>query len=217
MGDTVKDYFVKSVIFDFGGVIAEEGFVKGLRVIGRRYSKDPEEVLRVGGSLSYETGFVYGKATEREFWSAFRQHTGIAAPDDELREVVLSRFTLRPRVLELARSLKEAGFVTVILSDQTNWLEEIDGRTPFFYLFDKVFNSYKMGISKRDPAIFALVLQELGLEPPQAIFIDDRNENVMRAASVGLKAILYRDEENLIEELLRFLPESALSLPERRC
>ncbi|HOK20139.1 MAG TPA: HAD family phosphatase [Thermosynergistes sp.] len=216
MGDTIEEHFVRAVIFDFGGVIAEEGFVNGLKVIGRRYGKDPDGVLKLGSSLSYETGFVNGKATEQEFWDAFRRHTGISAPDEELREIVLSRFVLRPRVLELARSLKEAGLTTAILSDQTNWLEEINERTPFFYLFDRVFNSYRMGISKRDTAIFNIVLQKLGLKAPQAIFIDDRNENVERAASVGLKAILYRDEESLIDELLRFLPQLATSVREER-
>ncbi len=215
MGDTIEEYLVRAVIFDFGGVIAEEGFVNGLKVIGRRYGKDPDIVLKLGSSLSYETGFVNGKATEREFWDAFRRHTGISAPDEELREIVLSRFVLRPRVLELAHSLKEAGLTTAILSDQTNWLEEINGRTPFFHPFDRVFNSYRMGISKRDTAIFNIVLQELGLKAPQAIFIDDRNENVERAASVGLKAVLYRDEESLIDELLRFLPQLATSVREK--
>lgn len=215
MGDMIEEHLVRAVMFDFGGVIAEEGFVNGLKVIGRRYGKDPDIVLKLGSSLSYETGFVNGKATEREFWDAFRRHTGISAPDEELREIVLSRFVLRPRVLELARSLKEAGLTTAILSDQTNWLEEINGRTPFFHPFDRVFNSYRMGISKRDTAIFNIVLQELGLKAPQAIFIDDRNENVERAASVGLKAVLYRDEESLIDELLRFLPQLATSVREK--
>ncbi|WP_198468782.1 HAD family hydrolase [Acetomicrobium sp. S15 = DSM 107314] len=216
MGDILKEHLVRAVIFDFGGVIAEEGFVNGLKVIGRRYGKDPDEVLKLGSSLSYETGFVNGKATEQQFWDAFRHYTGISAPDEELREVVLSRFVLRPRVLELARSLKEAGLTTAILSDQTNWLEEINERTPFFYLFDRVFNSYRMGISKRDTAIFNIVLRELGLRPPQAIFVDDRNENVERAASVGIKAILYRDEESLIDELLCFLPQLATFVQEKR-
>lgn len=215
MGDMIEEHLVRAVMFDFGGVIAEEGFVNGLKVIGRHYGKDPDGVLKLGSSLSYETGFVNGKATEREFWDAFRRHTGISAPDEELREIVLSRFVLRPRVLELAHSLKEAGLTTAILSDQTNWLEEINGRTPFFHPFDRVFNSYRMGISKRDTAIFNIVLQELGLKAPQAIFIDDRNENVERAASVGLKAVLYRDEESLIDELLRFLPQLATSVREK--
>jgi len=55
---------IRAILFDFGGVIAEEGFWKGLRVIGMKNGIDPDEFFRTVDALIYETGYLIGKADE---------------------------------------------------------------------------------------------------------------------------------------------------------
>ena len=50
---------------------------------------------------------------------------------------------------------------------------------------------------KPDPAIFALALERFGLGPGEALFIDDRAENVTAAEAAGLNGHLFRDAETL--------------------
>ena len=47
---------IDTVLFDFGGVLAEEGFRDGLADIGRRSAVAEEEVVRMGQELVLETG-----------------------------------------------------------------------------------------------------------------------------------------------------------------
>jgi putative hydrolase of the HAD superfamily len=56
--------------------------------------------------------------------------------------------------------------------------------------FDDVVVSALVGVSKPDPAIYRLALQRLGVQPAQALFVDDLEENVRAAQALGIAAVL---------------------------
>ena len=45
------------------------------------------------------------------------------------------------------------------------------------------------GVSKPDPAIFAVVLERLGVEGREAVFLDDLGSNLKSARSMGMTTI----------------------------
>jgi len=135
---------IKAVIFDFGGVLAEEGFKQGLRAIAKENGCDPEIFYSIAGELVYRSGYVSGTTDEHSYWEAVREKTGLREDDEVLREEILKRFRLRPEMLDIVDRLKSSGLTVAILSDQTNWLDELNLRTPFHHHFDYVFNSLKM-------------------------------------------------------------------------
>jgi putative hydrolase of the HAD superfamily len=186
----------KAVIFDFGGVLAEEGFREGLLDIGRRNRLDPDQFRKIADDLIYASGYLIGRAGESRYWDMLRDRTGIRGTDAELRGEILKRFLLRPGMVEFAITLRTRGFITAILSDQTNWLDEIDRQTPFFQHFPYIFNSYHIGKSKRDPTLFGDVCAAMGTDPGETLFIDDTAEIVKRASDEGLFVLLFRDEES---------------------
>ena len=102
-------------------------------------------------------------------------------------------------MLDLVVRLRQAKIPVVILSDQTNWLSELDEKTPFFHLFDRIFNSYRTGHTKKDPEAFREVLRYLNLPPEATLFVDDRKSNVETARSLGMQAILYTDRESFYQ------------------
>jgi putative hydrolase of the HAD superfamily len=104
-------------------------------------------------------------------------------------------------MLALVRRLRAAGVITAILSDQTDWLDRLDARTPFFRDFDRVFNSFHLGKGKRDPSLFDDAARELGVAAATAAFVDDDPGNVSRAAGRGLHALLFCDEALVRREL----------------
>jgi len=136
MGDLVTLCSLDIVLFDFGGVLAEEGFANGLKAIGRDNGFDPEAFFRIGSGLVHETGYVTGRCGEAEYWKALRGKTGIKDSDSKLREEILSRFILRKWMLGIVTEIKKAGVRTGILSDQTNWLNELNEKYDFFRYFD---------------------------------------------------------------------------------
>ena len=54
---------------------------------------------------------------------------------------------------------------------------------------------------KPDPAIYALALARFGLRAEQAIFIDDRADNIAGARQLGMRGHLFRDAPTLRTEL----------------
>lgn len=194
---------LQAVLFDYGGVLAEEGFREGLYAIARSQGLDPFLVHREGMEAVYATGYVLGQGSEADFWRALRRRTGISGDDATLRREILERFVLRPAVLAAVRALRQQGILVAILSDQTDWLEWLDRRDGFFADFDRVFNSYRLGKGKCDLSAFADALQTLGVAPQEALFVDDMPENVERAAVQGLRTLLCADEAGCLAELAR--------------
>ena len=194
------------VFFDFGGVLAEEGFRDGLLAIARHHGLDPQEFLKTAVDLTFNQGFVTGKLDVKMYWQMLREKTGIHAPDDALSHEVLSRFTVRPWMLDIVKKLKQAFIRVAILSDQTKWLDEFAKKHGFFQLFERIFNSYYLGMCKRDLALFDYVVAEMGVKPEEALLIDDNQENIERAKQRGLQGILFQTRESFESELTEIFP-----------
>lgn len=199
---------IKAVIFDFGGVLAEEGFREGLLAIGRKNGLPPEEFRKTADDLIHETGYVTGNASEHAYWEKVRAVTGITGTDDELRSEIMERFVLRTELIDIVQRIKSNGLLLAVLSDQTNWLDEINERTPFFEHFQYVFNSYRIRKSKRDSTVFGDVCTAIGIDPNEGLFIDDNIDNVQRASHEGLQVIQYRDMESFKQDIAAFLNHS---------
>jgi putative hydrolase of the HAD superfamily len=107
----------RAVLFDFGGVLAEEGFREGLRAITRAQGREPERVHRMAMDAVYDSGYLTGQGGEEEFWALLGKRTGIHGEVTQLSGEILRRFVLRPLVLEAVRALRRAGLLTAILSD----------------------------------------------------------------------------------------------------
>jgi len=197
---------VEAILFDFGGVIAEEGFRNGLVAIAEAGGLPVEPFLSTAYELVYDVGYVLGRADEGAYWGALRKETGIERTDRELRDVILSHFILRPWMLRLIRTLHEKSIRLAILSDQTDWLDELNERHGFFRWFERVFNSFHVGRSKREALLFDMVISEMRLSPDEAVFVDDNEGNIRRAEARGLRTVLYRDREQFMGEMGVFCP-----------
>lgn len=194
------------VLFDFGGVIAEEGFKQGLTAVARANGVDEGAFVQAAFDIIYSTGYVLGKAPESAFWDALRRETGVRGDDASLRNEIFSRFILRDWMIDLVNKLKANGIKVGILSDQTDLLEELDKKYDFFRLFNYVFSSYRLGKGKRDASLFDDVARAVNVEPDRILFIDDDPGHVDRARQKGWKAMLYIEQAGFQKELEEILP-----------
>jgi len=206
---------IKAVLFDFGGVLAEEGFKQGLKAIARKNGLKPEDFYRISSELVYQTGYVSGILDEHSYWEAVRRKTGIREDDEVLREEILKRFKLRPEMLGIVDRLKSSGFTTAILSDQTNWLDELNQRVSFYHHFDQVFNSFRLKKTKRDPSVFKDVCTLLGIRPEDVLFVDDNPENIKKASSKGLRTIHFKGVSEFQETIEKILGLTVATKVER--
>jgi putative hydrolase of the HAD superfamily len=205
----MNDCEIQWAVFDYGGVLAEEGFMNGLHAIAEQEGLDGQYVYETTRRIILSGGYLVGKILEESFWNAFRRETKIRRSDQDLRNEILSRFELRPWMLQLVSDLRARGVNTAILSDQVNWLDELDVRDNFFKYFDRVYNSFHVGLSKNDPAIFEELVQWVNCAPGKIVFIDDHLPHIKRARSRGLKTIHYTDRKSFIKELQAYCPDSS--------
>lgn len=194
------------VLFDFGGVLAEEGFRNGLSAIAKANNLDEKGFIQKAYDIVYSSGYVLGKAPERIFWDELRQETGLRGEDAAFKKEIISRFVIRDWMIGLVKKLKAGGITTGILSDQTDILDLLNKRDNFFRWFDHIFNSYHSGKSKKDVTLFDDIAKTLGAEQAGILFIDDDAGNVERARHKGWKAIHYTDKESFQKEFERVLP-----------
>jgi putative hydrolase of the HAD superfamily len=155
--------------------------------------------------LVYQMGYIMGSSDEHSYWDAIREKTGVRGDDKEFREEILKRFKLRRGMIEVVKKIRSSGLIVTILSDQTNWLDELDQRNPFHHHFDYVFNSFHLKKTKRDPSIFRDICAVLGIQPEEGLFVDDNLDNAKRAASQGLRTIHFKSLREFEKEIKRFV------------
>jgi putative hydrolase of the HAD superfamily len=204
----IQDRTIDMVVFDFGGVLAEIGFEEGLRVVAMHHGLDETAFYNLAYDLIYSTGYLTGHIGEQAFWQAIREKTGIEDEDTMLRNEVLSRFVLRPWMFDIVKKLKANGIGTAILSDQTNWLDELNEQYDFFKYFDIVFNSYHLGKSKMDTSHFSDIITRLNCSPERLLFVDDTEAHCVTARRMGMKAIQFIDRSSFLEAIACFWPIS---------
>lgn len=198
---------ILAVLFDFGGVLAEEGFSDGLEALAREQHLPVADMTAEGMRTAYDSGFVVGQGSEADFWALLRERTGLQGDDAALTTRILNGFVLRAWMLTLVERLRLQGYVTGILSDQTNWLDRLDATGHFFRFFDHVYNSYHIGKGKRDTTLFTDVAARLGMSPSRILFVDDNAQNIARAESVGFQTIRYVDRADFLNELGGHIPD----------
>jgi putative hydrolase of the HAD superfamily len=199
---------IRVLLFDYGGVLAEEGFREGLFSIARQQGLEPDAFYKVAQEGVYDTGFVSGRGTEADFWRYMRDRFLLQGNDTSLTSEILQRFVLRQRMIDLVRSLRKRGYLVGILSDQTVWLDQLDQNDRFYREFDRLYISYRLGKGKRDSSLFDDVAADLGLSPDKLVFIDDNQGNVNRARSRGINGIVFTSEHDCIIKLEALLGQS---------
>jgi putative hydrolase of the HAD superfamily len=184
---------IRAVIFDFGNVVCffptEEQWAEAAQFCGVNVA----EFKRAFWLLrdDYDRG-----GDSAGYWLDIARITGRSFDDATIaglvrREVAFwSRFDTR--VLGWADELRAAGIRTGILSNLPGPLARALRATPgFLDHFDQVTFSCEWGVIKPQPEIYRRAIDELQIAPADALFIDDRPENIEGARAVGLRVELF--------------------------
>lgn len=182
----------KAVLFDFGGVFYSEGFRDGLFAIARKYGMEERPFFEKAMRVTFVSGYVRGEIPERIFWKELERTAGLDADLYGDRDLILEAFKPLPGMRALVAKTGERAQVG-LLTDQTNWLYELDERDGFISCFHDVISSYEDGFTKREPEIFRIACQRMDALPGEILFFDDNTGNVTNAREFGLRAFLFED------------------------
>jgi len=206
-------------LFDFGGVFIDSPF-PAFREICRRKGLDGELLIELTfGPLAHDSDHPWHRI-ERGETSILDARLEILelvkAAGLDVDPFVLFAKTLlpnkrgHPAVLESVRHLHSVGIkVGLVTNNAIETRERWRSLLPLDELFDDVVDSSEVGIRKPDPAIYRLALERLGGIPAEsAIFLDDLQQNLDAAESLGMHGILVEaDPVPAMRELKRLLAE----------
>lgn len=97
--------------------------------------------------------------------------------------------------------VRAAGCKTAAVSNNVReWQPFWDAAMPPHDRFDTVVFSCQVGLRKPNPAIYRLALDQLGVEPEAALFLDDFAAMADGARSVGMTAIDVVDHDDAIAQ-----------------
>ncbi len=195
---------IRAIIFDFGRVISAQKPMSLFRGYEEELGIEPGSLNPIMfGSQAWEDALV-GRKTSEEFWRAIGPQLNLHTPEaiDAFDQRYRADEALNEGVAELIRRLRaEDRYKLAVLSNSppglARWLDEWG----ILDLFDVVFCSGDEGVKKPDPAAFEITLERLGVEPEEAVFIDDTTGHVQTARSLGLKGILFTTAEALADDL----------------
>lgn len=110
-------------------------------------------------------------------------------------------------VVDRVRRLRADGYRTAIVTNNVaEWSDCWRTSIPI-ELFDVVVDSCEVGLRKPDPTIFALVCERLGVEPDEAVFLDDSPGHIAAARQFGLHAVLVTGPDQAVADLDTILAE----------
>jgi putative hydrolase of the HAD superfamily len=192
---------IRAVIFDFGGVLC-------FHPDERRWRRAAEAAgLPVSGLMSafwaHRIRYDAGLCQPEEYWQAVAHAAGTRLEESRIPELVRREIELwnqyDSRVLAWAGQLRAAGYRTAILSNLPRPLgEELRATPGFLDPFDHLTFSYELRKVKPQPEIYLDAIRGVGVEPSEALFLDDRPDNVEGAQAVGMKALLYSTWEDFV-------------------
>jgi len=197
---------IKAIIFDFGRVITAQKPLSLFRSYEIELGLDPDTINSIMFDSQAWQDALLGRKTAEEFWHLIGPELGLNTADEvnRFRRRYNADEAINEAVLDLIRKLG-GRYKLAILSnappDLTRWLADWEMRD----LFEVVFCSGDEGMIKPDPAAFKLTLERLGVEPGEAVFIDDTPEHVEAARKLGIQGIIFTTAAALKDGLTKFL------------
>jgi putative hydrolase of the HAD superfamily len=191
---------INSVIFDWGGVLIDDPAPALRRYCAKALGVSTPVYTQV--YLKFHADFQKGIISEDVFWQNVCAE--LKVPKPAIRSLwgraFAAVYSPRPDMFELVSSLKNSGYKTAILSNT-----ELPAMQYFYQqrydMFEASVFSCAEGMLKPEKEIYELTLKRLGVQPRQALFIDDKQLNTDAADKIGLNTILFKSTGQVRDKL----------------
>jgi putative hydrolase of the HAD superfamily len=187
---------VELVLFDYGQVLSTPpdvaAWARMLTITGLTGDKLHKAYWAL--RHDYDRGTLNGP----DYWHEVAKHSDASFGHTQVEALLTADVDLwaqpnRP-MIAWAAQLQRAGVRTAILSNIGDAMAVgLSARLPWLQSFERCIWSYALRMAKPEPQIFRATVEMLHLDADGILFIDDKQENVAAAQSVGMQAIQYSD------------------------
>jgi len=186
---------IKAVIFDLNGIFLQsqklsDRFEKDFGISSSVFLPKLKEIMKEVRKPNAKPAFSY--------WSEILEEWKIKINENKFWDYWFKGEVQSDRMIEYVKSLKEKGIKVFILSNNFKERSNFYGQYPWIHnVIDKVYFSWQTGFVKPDIRAWELILEENNLKGEDCIYFDDQEKNVNSAKSLGIKAFLFTNEEEL--------------------
>lgn len=180
---------IEAIIFDWFGVCTEKWIDVWEREL-RLKNPDIDAIVLRKTFFQHLDSYAVNKIKGNEFLQMVLGSVGLKP--DEYVSLLTNQGTVNREMLDLILRLRK-NYRTAILSDNFNEIvpvieAEIGG---FGKYFDVISLSNRLKVGKTDERISRLTIKELGVDPGNIIFVDDKEKNLKILRDLGVNTILY--------------------------
>jgi putative hydrolase of the HAD superfamily len=194
---------IRAAVLDYGNVLSLEQEGESVRRL--EGLAGAEAALFAAAYWRHRGPYDRGDLSGEAYWRRVGEELGVELTPERIRELVqedaASWQRLNERMMRWLRALIGAGVPTAILSNMSRDSWELIG--PSFDFVAPLTLSFEVRAVKPEPEIYHACLAALGVDPEEALLVDDRPENVDGAVALGMHALLFEGEDRLREELER--------------
>ncbi|MFP4136400.1 MAG: HAD family hydrolase [Candidatus Acetothermia bacterium] len=194
---------IKTITFDFGGVLYDYDGEGLLADLASRSEKNPGELRELLDGSELDRAHFRGEVEAKELLNILKEEIGLRMTEKELARAYADNVSPKEEVFDLVHDL-EGGYNLQLYSDAPKILyDEVMTDMPVFDSFSAVTLSFRVGKLKDEPDGHREVIEKSGHAPEEIIFIDDREEFVQQANKLGINGIKFTEIDELIKDLDR--------------
>src|SRR5271169_1714769 len=194
---------LRAVIFDYGMVLSNAADPASHHELMQIFGAPAEDFEREYWAFrhAYDSGEFDGAG----YWQRCAQGAGVALTDEQIRQLIANDIRMWSRLnqtmVDWAVTISKSGFKTGILSNIPFEIADVFKELDWVKCFTHNTWSCELRLAKPDPAIYHHVLDAIQTPAEEVLFLDDREENVLSAEAVGLQGIIFRNVQQLQEDL----------------
>ncbi len=201
---------IKAVFFDLGGVLVRTEFQSPRQQLADRLGMDYDDLNRLVFDSETSNRASVGEISSAEHWAFVIQRLKRPASELEtIREQFFAGDIVDRTLLDTIRSLR-GKYKTGLISNAWGDLRDFIVREKFDDAFDKMIISAEVGAMKPEARIFQIALEQFGVSPNEAVFVDDFYANIEGCQKVGMKGIYFKDPETALQQLKELLSTGLL-------
>ena len=139
--------------------------------------------------------FECGRISPEQALSSVNTMLGTRFSMEEFDALWSDIFYAKPDMERIVRQLRGRYRMFVVSDTNVLHYQFIKARFPVLDQFEEHILSFEVGVKKPDPRIFEEALRRGGVRAEEAVFIEDKEQNVEGARKLGLVGIRHRSVE----------------------
>jgi epoxide hydrolase-like predicted phosphatase len=196
---------VRAVIFDLGGVIVRTEYQAPRQRLAEALGMEYEDLVRIVFDSDSGQRATIGAISADEHWASVMERLKRPASETTyIRREFFAGDIVDRTLLDYLRSLRRS-HKTGLISNAWDDLRDDIEREKFADAFDSIVISAEVGAAKPSAKIFQVALDQLGVSPNEAVFVDDFIENVEACERLGMIGIHFKDPESTIDQVRALL------------